>query len=194
MSTEPPSGSGAALVVAWRGGDGSALNRLVDLLYTELHALARRHLRSEASGHTLQTTALINECYLRLVGGDVDWKDRVHFLAVAATTMRRVLVDHARARRSAKRGGDVTPVTFDDAIAATGDRTADVLELDEALERLFALDQRKARVIELVYFGGLTYHETAMALDLSEATVHRELRLAKAWLYRELSSGERNAQ
>jgi RNA polymerase sigma factor (TIGR02999 family) len=187
MKPEPPTGSGVALIAAWRSGDVAALNQLMELLYAELHALARRHLRAEATGHTLQTTALIHECYLRLVGSDVDWKDRVHFLAVAATTMRRVLVDHARARRSAKRGGDVTPVTFDEAIAATGERTADVLELDEALERLFALDQRKGRIIELVYFGGLTYQETAMALEISEATVHRELRLAKAWLYRELT-------
>jgi RNA polymerase sigma factor (TIGR02999 family) len=174
------------LLQSWRQGDAGALERLLPLIYDELHAIARRHMQGERPDHTLQTTALIHEAYLRLCGADVTWEGRVHFLAVAAQTMRRVLVDHARARSRDKRGGGEAPVTLDDALAASPERPDDLLALDEALTRLSALDERKARAVELHYFGGLTYDETAAALEVSAATVDRELRMAKAWLYREL--------
>jgi len=174
------------LLLAFRNGDESALARLMPLVYDELHALARRHLRGERPGHTLQTTALIHEAYLRLAGADARWEDRVHFFAVAAQTMRRILVDHARTRGRAKRGGGVAPITLEDAAIVAAEPPADLVELDEALERLSSLDPRKARVVELHYFGGLTYDETAAALGVSAATVDRELRMAKAWLYHEL--------
>ncbi|MDP3909351.1 MAG: sigma-70 family RNA polymerase sigma factor [Gemmatimonadales bacterium] len=174
------------LLIAWRDGDQTALARLAPLVYDELHAMARRHLRDERPDHTLQTTALIHEAYLRLCGADVAWEGRVHFLAVAAQMMRRILVDHARGRARAKRGGGDAPITLDDAVVASPERPDDLLALDEALERLSTLDQRKGRAVELHYFGGLTYDETAAALGISAATVDRELRMAKAWLYREL--------
>jgi len=174
------------LLLAWREGDEQALARLIPLVYDELHALARRHLRDERPDHTLQTTALIHEAYLRLCGADVAWEGRVHFLAVAAQTMRRILVDHARGRARAKRGGGEAPITLDDALVASPGRPDALLALDEALQRLSALDERKGRAVELHYFGGLTYDETAAALGISAATVDRELRMAKAWLYREL--------
>lgn len=179
----------SALLVAWRGGDRQAFDQLVPLVYGELHSLADRQLRRESPGHSLQTTALLHEAYLRLVGADVKWEGRVHFFAVAAQIMRRVLVDHARARARNKRGGGVAPVTLEDALVEGGS-SPDVLDLDEALGRLSALDERKARAVELHYFGGLTYDEVAVAMEISPATVHRELRLAKAWLYHALKSGE----
>jgi RNA polymerase sigma factor (TIGR02999 family) len=179
----------SALLVAWRGGDRQAFDQLVPLVYGELHSLADRQLRRERPDHSLQTTALLHEAYLRLVGADVKWEGRVHFFAVAAQIMRRVLVDHARARARDKRGGGAAPVTLEDALVEGGS-SPDVLDLDEALGRLSALDERKARAVELHYFGGLTYDEVAVAMEISPATVHRELRLAKAWLYHALKSGE----
>jgi RNA polymerase sigma factor (TIGR02999 family) len=179
----------SALLVAWRGGDRQAFDQLVPLVYGELHSLADRQLRRERPDHSLQTTALLHEAYFRLVGADVKWEGRVHFFAVAAQIMRRVLVDHARARARDKRGGGAVPVTLDDALVEGGS-SPDVLDLDEALGRLSALDERKARAVELHYFGGLTYDEVAVAMEISPATVHRELRLAKAWLYHALKSGE----
>lgn len=175
------------LLLAWRDGDQSALDRLVPLVYDQLHALARRYLRSERPDHTLQTTALLHEAYLRLVGSDVEWEGRGHFLAVAAQTMRRILVDHARARMRSKRGGGAQPVPLDKAQLASPERGEDLVALNEALDRLAAVDERKVQAIELHYFGGLTNEETAKVLGVSEATVYRELRLAKAWLYRDLS-------
>ncbi|MGH9258362.1 MAG: sigma-70 family RNA polymerase sigma factor [Acidimicrobiales bacterium] len=183
---EAAPGEVSRLLLAWKGGDEAALERLLPLVYDELHALAQRRLRGERPDHTLQTTALIHEAYLRLVGADVAWEGRVHFLAVAAQTMRRILVDHARARGRAKRGGGARPITLDEGLAVAADTSSDIVELDEALQRLSTLDERKARAVELHYFGGLTYDETAAALGVSPATVDRELRLAKAWLYREL--------
>lgn len=177
------------LLIAWRDGDQAALARLAPLVYDELHALAQRHLRGERPDHTLQTTALIHEAYLRLCGADVAWEGRVHFLAVAAQVMRRILVDHARGRARTKRGGGDAPITLDDGLVASPDRPDDLLALDEALRRLSTLDERKGRAVELHYFGGLTYDETAAALGVSAATVDRELRTAKAWLYRELRDG-----
>jgi len=176
------------LLAQWKAGDGQAREQLLPLVYDELKRVARRHLRGEAEGHTLQTTALVHEAYLRLVGSDLSWEGRRHFLAVAAQVMRRVLVDHARGRGRAKRGGGITAVALQEELAAAPARPADLLDLDEALERLSSLDPRKAQVIDLLYFGGLSYDETAAVLGVSPATVHRDLRLARAWLFRELQS------
>lgn len=175
------------LLLAWRGGDAQALEELMPLVYEELRRLAARHMRAERHGHTLQTTGLVHEAYLRLANMDVDWEGRVHFMALAATMMRRILVDHARGRGREKRGGGVVPVPLDEALHVSNEPLGDVVELDAALERLAAFDPRKARVIELHYFGGLTYDETAKALGISPATVDRDLRMGRAWLYRELN-------
>lgn len=159
------------------------------VVYPELHAIAHRQLRHEQPGHTLQTTALLHEAYMRLVGVDIDWEDRRHFFAVAARAMRRVLVDHARSLAREKRGGAFRIVTLDDELAQAAEgaqRATDLIALDEALDRLAAIDARKARATELHFFGGLTYDEIARALGVSAATVHRELRMAKAWLYQAL--------
>ncbi len=174
------------LLQRWRSGESAALEQLMPLVYDELHALARRQLLGERSDHTLQTTALIHEAYLRLVGSDIHWEGRVHFLAVAAQTMRRILVDHARSRSRQRRGGGIRVVSIDDANPVAPEPAMDLIVLDEALDRLAAFDGRKARAAELHYFGGMSYDETAEALGISAATVHRELRVAKAWLYREL--------
>jgi len=182
------------LLLAWGNGDDEALQALMPLVYEELRAIARRALRGEAEGHTLRTTALVHEAYVRLVGADVAWEGSRHFMRIAARAMRRVLVDHARARKSQKRGGGAAVVGLDtiEGVLAGGGRPEDVLELDEALERLIALEERKGQVIELHYFGGLSYDEVAEALDVSSATVHRDLRMARAWLYKELK-GDDNA-
>jgi RNA polymerase sigma factor (TIGR02999 family) len=185
-ATPSPDPAVSDLLVRWRNGDDTALERLMPLIYDELHLLARRHLRGERANHTLQTTALVHEAYLRLVGSDVEWEGRVHFLAVAAQTMRRVLVDHARSRSRQRRGGGLKLVSIENAQAVAPAPAMDLMVLDEALDRLAAMDGRKARAAELHYFGGLSYDETALALGVSSATVHRELRVAKAWLYREL--------
>jgi len=188
MTTSPTS-EVSRLLVAWRQGDQRALDSLMPLVYDELRRLAQSQMRGERPDHTLQTTALVHEAYLRLCGADVAWEGRVHFLAVAATVMRRILVDHARSRDRAKRGGGADPVALEEALAVSPERPEAVLALDEAIQRLSALDERKARAVELHFFGGLTYEETAAALGVSAATVDRELRLAKAWLYRELRPG-----
>lgn len=174
------------LLHEWRAGDRSSSDRLMTLIYPELHAIAHRQLGHERDGHTLQTTALLHEAYLRLVGVDVEWEDRKHFFAVAARAMRRVLVDHARARARDKRGGDVQVVTLDDELVLAEESAVDLVALDEALHRLADVDERKARAMELHFFGGLSYEETARALDVSPATVHRDLRMAKAWLHQQL--------
>ncbi len=176
------------LLVAWSGGEEEALDSLMPLVYSELRRLASRALRGERAGHTLQTTALVHEAYVRLVGADVDWEGSRHFMRVAARAMRRVLVDHARRRQSQKRGSGAAPIDLDslEGVLPGEGRPEDVLELDEALERLIALEERKGRAVELHYFGGLSYEEIAVALDVSPATVHRDLRMARAWLYKEL--------
>jgi len=178
-----------ALLIASREGDQSALDRLLPLVYDELHALAGRYMRGERPDHTLQATALLNEAYLRLVESNVPWENRVHFFAVAATTMRRILVDYAKARGRAKRGGGAAKVTLDDELMVGAQASDDIVALDEALQRLAAHDDRKARVVELHFFGGLTYEETAQVLGISPATVDRDLRMAKAWLAKELKPG-----
>lgn len=176
------------LILAWKDGRSEAFDELLPLVYAELRRLASQALRGEASGHTLRTTALVHEAYLRLVGADVDWVGSRHFMRVAARAMRRVLVDHARRRRSEKRGGGAVALGLDtlEAVLPAASRPDDVIDLDEALERLLALEERKGRAVELHYFGGLSYEEVAEALEVSAATVHRDLRMARAWLYKEL--------
>jgi RNA polymerase sigma-70 factor, ECF subfamily len=169
------------------GGDQQALNRLVPLVYEQLRTLASRFLRSERPDHTLRATALVHEAYMHLVNADLTWQDRRHFYAVAARVMRRILVDHARSQKRQKRGGGAAQIPLDEAVLVGPDISPDVLNLDESLQRLSALDGRKAQIIELLFFGGLTYEEIAGVLDISPATVHRELKMAKAWLYRDLS-------
>lgn len=186
MSQAPP-GQVTQLLEAWQRGDATALDRLMPLVYEELRQLASRQFGRESAGHTLQTTALVHEAYLRLVGSNVRWQGRAHFFAVAARAMRHVLVEHARAQRSAKRGGGQVAVTLSDDIAPGADRPPEMIELDEALTRLAQQDERKARIVELHYFTGLGYDEIAALLEISQVTVHRDLRLAKAWLQRDLT-------
>jgi len=174
------------LLAAWRAGDEQHMGQLMPLVYAELHQLAQRQMRGERTGHTLQTTALVHEAFLRLSGADVPWQDRVHFFALAASTMRRVLVDHAKAHGRGKRGGGAPHLPLDEALVASAEPLDDVAALDEALQRLAERDPRKARVVELHYFAGLNYDEVAQALGISAATVDRDLRFAKAWLYSEL--------
>jgi RNA polymerase sigma factor (TIGR02999 family) len=168
-------------------GDKAAFDKLMPVVYDQLHKLASRCLQSERSGHTLPATALVHEVYLRLVQADVAWEDRVHFYAVAARVMRRILVDHAKTKNREKRGGGADRVPLDEALIVGPEAPEGVLELDDALQRLAAHDERKSNVVELLFFGGMTYEETAAALQMSPATVHRELRMAKAWLHRELT-------
>lgn len=175
------------LLREWRHGDGEARDRLMPLVYDDLRRVAQRHMTHENSDATLQATALVNEAYLRLVDVEVDWQDRVHFFALAASMMRRILVDRARSRRAKKRGGEERPVTLVDA-PGTGRPMEDLLALDQALKELEAVDPRKCRVLELRYFGGLTTGETAEAMDLSKPTVERDLRSAKAWVTSRLTA------
>jgi RNA polymerase sigma-70 factor, ECF subfamily len=176
------------LLRAWREGDKSALDRLTPIVYQDLRRLARRHLLAERPGHSLQTTALVNEAYMRLVDyRRMQWQDRAHFLAVSAQLMRRILVEHAR-RRNQKRGGAMPHLSLEHAPEVGPARPRDVIALDEALNELARMDPRKAQVVELRYFGGLTVDETAEALRISVPTVMRDWTTAKAWLYRELSA------
>src|SRR5215467_6882455 len=179
------------LLGAWSGGDQAALEKLFPLLQPELHRLAHHYMSRERAGHTLQTTAILNEAYLRLVENtQPPWQNRTHFVAAAAQLMRRIMVDHARERHSLKRGGGAQRVTLDEAAWVTERRSEELLALDEALEKLAAQDARKSQIVELRYFGGLTVEETAEFLKLSQRTVEREWTMAKAWLYRELSGEE----
>ena len=172
---------------AWGEGEAAALNQLLPLVYDELHRLASAYLRGERQGHTLQTTALINEAYVRLAEWkNVEWKNRSHFLGLAANMMRRVLVDFARSRQYAKRGGEVQQVEFEEAKVATPRRDTELIALDDALNLLAEIDVRKCLLVELRYFGGLSVEETAEVMQLSPRTVLREWQAARAWLYREL--------
>ena len=175
------------LLRAWSDGDTSALERLTPIVYDELHRLARRYMRGERPGHSLQTTALVNEAYMRLVDYTrMQWQDRAHFFAVSAQVMRRILVEHAR-RHNLKRGGGVPHVSLDEAALVGGDRAANLVALDDALHMLAQIDPRKAQVVEMRFFGGLNVDETADVLKVSPATVMRDWSTAKAWLYRELT-------
>ncbi len=182
-SSETPTEEITQLLAAWRDGDRDALDRLVPRVYGELRRVADRYLRRERSDHTLQPTALVHEAYLRLTGAERPaWRDRLHFYAVAAQVMRRILVDHARAHRAEKRGGGVRLLPLDEGAAAVGERAVELVALDDALVTLAKIDPRKARIIELHYFAGLTVAETAEVLDRSISTVVLEARLARAWL------------
>jgi RNA polymerase sigma factor (TIGR02999 family) len=177
------------LLVHWSRGDQQALNKLIPLVYDELHKLARRYLRRERSDHTLQTTALVHEAYLKLVDQrEANWENRVQFFAVAAQLMRRILVDYARRHRASKRGGDVYKVSLDEALVPFEEKDAELLVLDEALDQLAAIDLQQSRVVELRVFAGLTLEETAQALNISARTVRREWSMAKAWLHRRMKN------
>lgn len=177
------------LLRAWSAGDSQALDKLTPLVYEELHRRAHWHMARERPGQTLQTTALVNETYVRLVDlRDVSWRDRAHFFALASRLIRRVLIDAARARRSLKRGGGAPETAFDETLIVSTEPRADLLALDEALTALAVVDQRKSQVVELRFFGGLTVDEAADVLHVSAETVKRDWKLAKAWLRRELKS------
>jgi RNA polymerase sigma-70 factor (ECF subfamily) len=192
MTTPPPSQQEVTrLLGEWSGGNEGALEKLIPLVQPELHRLAHHYMSRERAGHTLQTTALLDEAYLLLVDdAKRNWQNRTHFVATAAQLMRRIMVDHARERRSLKRGGGALKVTLDEAALVTETRSEELLALDEALERLAVQDPRKSQIVELRYFGGLTVEEMAEFLHLSQRTVEREWNMAKAWLYRALSGEE----
>ena len=177
------------LLLEWGEGDKAALNRLMPLVYDELRRIAHRYVQRERDGHTLQTSALINEAYLRLAGQQkVDWQNRAHFFGVTAQVMRHILIDHARRRRYAKHGGEARLVPIEDASEMSLQRASELIALEEALDELAKLDQRKSRVVELRYFGGLSLEETAEVLKISLMTVRRDWRAAKAWLYRRIKA------
>ena len=179
------------LLLAWSKGDREALGRLFPLVYAELRRLAKRYMRKERAGHMLQTTALIHEAYLRLIDVDrVEWRNRAHFFGVAARAMRQILVEMARERGCQKRGGGAGRVSLDEAITIGAGLDEDLVALDEALGALAQFDARKAQVVEMRFFGGLTEEEIAAALDVSQETVRRDWRLARSWLRRKLSGGQ----
>jgi len=177
------------LLVSWSNGDQAALGKLLPLVNRELHRLAHHYMRRENAGHTLQTTALVNEAFLKLIDQKhVQWKNRAHFFALSAQLMRRILVDHARSRQYAKRGGGAQRMSFDEALVVSPERGEDLVALDEALNKLTAIDPRKGKVVELRFFGGLSVDEAAEALQISAVTVMREWSMAKAWLYNTLNN------
>ena len=187
---QPPAGAVTGLLQAWRDGDDAALEQLLPLVEAELKRLARGYMARERRGHTLQATALINEAFLRLTGARrLRWQDRAHFLGISARLMRRVLVDHARARGYQKRGGGAFKTTLDEALVVTPAPSLDLVALDRALEKLATVDARKSRVVEMRFFGGLSVEETAEVLHVSTDTIKRDWRLAKLWLLRELEGG-----
>jgi RNA polymerase sigma-70 factor, ECF subfamily len=188
--TKPSTQEVSQLLLAWSDGDQSALDKLVPLVYAELRRLASHYMSRERPGHSLQTTALVNEAYLRLVDYKrMRWESRAHFFAVSAQLMRRILVEHARNRQYLKRGGGAARVSLEEAAVISEERAADLVALDDALESLAAIDRRKIQVVELRFFGGLSVEETAEVLKVSPLTVMRDWSTAKAWLYRELGQG-----
>jgi RNA polymerase sigma factor (TIGR02999 family) len=188
----PRSHEVTGLLRAWSAGDEEALRKLTPLVYRELHRAARHYMAGERPSHTLQATGLINEVYLRLIDvGRMDWQNRAHFFAVCAQLMRRILTDFARSRRYQKRGGGVAHMPLDEALVVGSQPDRELVELDDALKRLMLVDERKSRVVELRFFGGLDVKETAEVLKVSRETVMRDWKLAKVWLVRELSGGER---
>lgn len=191
-SAEASVGEVSQLLGAWSGGDQKALERLTPIVYDELHRLARRHMRLERPGHSLQTTALVNEAYLRLVDYKrMQWQNRAHFFAVSAQLMRRILVEHAR-RHNLKRGAGLQQISLDEAAVMASGRSTDLVALDDAMDALERLDPRKVKVVEMRFFGGLSVEETAEVLKVSAVTVMRDWSTAKAWLYRELAGGTGN--
>jgi RNA polymerase sigma-70 factor, ECF subfamily len=184
---EDSSGEITRLLVELRGRGQEAASRLFDLLYVELRRLARRHLQNERSDHTLQATALVHEAYLRMVDGHQDWRNRAHFFAIASSAMRRILIDHARARRAVKRPGSQQQWNLDDLPLLSNEHNDDVIAIDLALQKLSQIDARQGRIVELRYFGGLTAEEAAEALGISVITVQRDWAVAKAWLHGELA-------
>lgn len=185
----PTSPQVTQLLVAWSKGDEVARDQLMPLVYEELHRLAHRYMKRESPGHTLQTSALVNEAFVRLVDQkNVRWQNRAHFFGIAAQMMRRILVDYARSRNYAKRGGGATQLSLDEALIVSDERSAEVVNVHEALERLAEFDARKSEIVELRFFGGLSIDETAEVLNVSPGTVMRDWTLAKAWLRREISS------
>jgi RNA polymerase sigma factor (TIGR02999 family) len=174
----------------WSNGDAQALEKLTPLVYRDLRRLAERYLRSESSSHTLQSTALVHEAYLRLIDQrNTRWQNRAHFFGISAQLMRRILVDHARARKAGKRGGYAAKIQIDESVAAPEQQNLDLVVLDDCLKALSRIDPQQARVVELRYFAGLTVEETAEVMHVSPTTVKREWRLARAWLHREISKG-----
>ena len=189
--TEPTTHEVTQLLIDWSNGDKTALDKLVPLIHEELRRLAHHYMSRERPGHTLQTTALVGEAYLRLVNRkEVQWKNRAHFFAIAATLMRNILVDHARSHAYAKRGGGARQIELDEAMVVSQERAADVVALDEVLKELATLDEPQSRIVELRFFGGLTIEETAEAMGTSPTTIKREWRTARAWLYDRLSTNE----
>ena len=186
MTTLSP-GEVTQLLIAWSNGDQAALNQLMPLVYGELHRMAKRYMASQSPGHTLQTTALIHEAYLKLVGHkEKGWQNRAHFFGVAAQAMRHILVDYARSRHATKRGGETHAISLDEAAMVMDCQTAELVALDDALDRLAELAPRQSRLVELRYFGGLSVEESADVLKISPETATRDWRMAKAWLLREL--------
>lgn len=187
----PPSEQITRLLESWNQGDEGAIDKLVPLVYDELHRLAQRYMADERPSHTLQTTALVNEAYVRLVDSShANWESRTHFFGVCAQVMRRILVDWARSRQALKRGGDVRALDLDEALAVAKQPGADLVAIDDALKALAAIDPRKGQVVELRFFGGLTVKEIAELLKISPETVQRDWKLAKSWLRRELSGSD----
>src|SRR5437870_6324368 len=175
------------LLIQWSNGDKAALDKLMPLIYDELRQLARHYMSRERAGHTLQTTALVNEAYVRLVNRKgVHWQNRAHFFAIAAQLMRSILVDHARSHAYAKRGGGARKIALDDAMVISQERAAEVIALDDALKELAEIDPQQSRIVELRFFGGLTIEETAEVLGIGHATVERDWKMARAWLRRKL--------
>jgi len=189
-AAQPGAGDISVLLRAWSDGDRNALEQMTPIVYQELHRLAHRYMRKERAGHSLQTTALVNEAYLRLVDYKrMLWQDRAHFFAVSSQLMRRILVEHAR-RHNLKRGGGVQHVSLDEISVVGTSRAADLVALDDAMNLLGELDARKVQVVEMRFFGGLSVEETAEVLKVSSVTVRRDWTIAKAWLYRELASAK----
>lgn len=181
------------LLIAWSSGDQAARERLISVVYEELHRLARRYMRNESPGHTLQTSALVNEAFIRLVDqSNVHWQNRSHFFGIAAQMMRRILVDYARSRNYAKRGGGARKLSLEEGLIVSPERSEEVVAVHEALERLAKIDPRQAQIVELKFFGGLSNEEAAAVLAVSPGTVARDWTMAKAWLRREISKSSSN--
>ena len=194
MDEESSNQNVTVLLHAWREGEPGAYDRLISIVYPQLWSLASRCMRGSPGGQTLNATGLVHEAYLKILGADVPWQDRVHFFAVSARVMRQILVDHARSNRRQKRGGAAVKISLEDAIVVSPAPEERLLDLDEALKKLAEIDKRKADLVELLYFGGLNQAEAAEALQISEATVQRDIKLAKAWLYRALNEASEDAR